>query len=65
MVAFAFTSFSSNDGSAAITGTWNLTYLGGETPIDYNYDGNANLITETGCYQGANIVFLPEGASKV
>jgi hypothetical protein len=71
MVAFAFTSCGSDDDGGAsdsvtITGTWNLTSFGGETPTDLNGDGsaNANIITETGCYQDDNIVFQSGGAGE-
>ena len=62
-IALIFASCSDDDDNdssdALLTGTYNLTFFGGETPVDFNGDGNAsaNLITETGCYSGDNIVF--------
>ena len=67
MVAIAFSGCGNDDDvsgdSVAVSGTWNLTYFGGETPTDLNGDGsaNANIITETGCYMDDNVVFQSNG----
>ncbi len=67
VTAFACGTDDDASSDVSVSGTWNLTYFGGETPVDFNGDGtaSANIITETGCYAGSNIVFMSEGTAIV